>query len=40
MPRDQTVFSELAVAFVIQDNNLKDIKGLRSDSLIKFKREQ
>jgi hypothetical protein len=39
MSRDQTVFSELAVAYGIIDS-LEGIKGLDLDSLQKYKREQ
>ena len=39
MSRDQTVFSELAVAYGINDS-LEDINGLDPDSLQKYKREQ
>lgn len=39
MSRDQTVFSELAVAYGINDG-LEDINGLDPDSLQKYRREQ
>jgi len=40
MSRDQTVFSELAVAYGINDNSLDDIQGLDTESLEKFHREK
>jgi hypothetical protein len=40
MSRDQTVFSELAVAYGINNNSLKGIQGLNHDSIEKYGREQ
>jgi hypothetical protein len=40
MSRDQTVFSELAVAYGINNNSLKGIQGLNQDSLEKYERER
>lgn len=40
MSRDQTVFSELAVACGINNGTLEGIKGLDQDAVQKYKREQ
>ncbi len=40
MSRDQTVFSELAVAYGINNNSLKGIQGVNQESLEKYERER
>jgi len=40
MSRDQTVFSELAVAYGINNNSLNGIQGLNHNSIEKYEREQ